>query len=89
MLDFNLIENLYESIRLVDPIEKKVNRVIKTLKVMKADDNCYDFWENNKICENCISCRAYIHNKTYTKIEYNKSGIYITSAVPLNTYNVV
>ncbi len=93
ILDFNFIENLYESIRLVDPIEKKVYKVIKgfnkRFNKVNAYDNCYDFWENNKVCENCISCRAYIHNRTYTKIEYNQSGIYILTAVPLNNYNIV
>ncbi len=88
-LDFNFIENLYESIRMVDPIEKKVYKVIKSAnKVMDADD-CYDFWENNKVCDNCVSCRAYIQNKTFTKIEYNQSSIYIMTAVPLSNYSVV
>lgn len=90
IMDFNFIENMYESIRLVDPIEKKVFKVIKkSSKEMSTEDNCYNFWENNKICDNCVSCRAYIHNKTYTKIEYNQSSIYIMTAVPFNKDNIV
>ena len=90
VLDYNFIENMYESIRLVDPIEKKVFRTIKkSANEMDTDDNCYDFWENNKICENCVSCRAYVHNKTYTKIEYNHASIYIMTAVPFKNDNVV
>ncbi len=89
-LDFNFIENMYESIRLVNPIEKKVYKIIKaSKKVMDTDNNCYDFWGNNKVCENCVTCRAYIHNKTYTKIEYNHSSIYIMTAVPFKNNNVV
>ncbi len=90
ILDFNFIENLYESIRLVDPIEKKVYKVLKSSnKVTKADHNCYDFWENNRVCENCVSCRAHLQNKTFTKIEYNQSSIYIMTAVPMNNYSLV
>lgn len=90
ILDFNFIENLYESIRLVDPTEKKVYKVLKSPnKVTMADNNCFDFWENNKVCENCVTCRAYILNKTFTKIEYNQSSIYIMTAVPLNNYSMV
>ena len=90
ILNFNFIENLYESIHLINPIEKKVYKIIKGYgKLMKVNDNCYDFWQNNKSCENCISMRAYNHNKIYTKIEYNETNIYIMTAVPLNNYNVV
>jgi len=90
ILDFNFIENLYESIRLVNPIEKKVYKIMKgSGNLLKVNDNCYDFWQNNIVCENCISMRAYNQNKIYTKIEYNETNIYIMTAVPLRNYNVV
>ena len=63
----------------------------KNKEVVIDGIHCFDFWGKNKVCDNCISMRAYNDNKTYVKIEYNKDKIYLITAVPhdLNDRRVV
>jgi len=79
-------EKMYEQIRLVDPIIKKVisykNNTVKELAY-----KCFDFWAKNKICDNCISIRAFNENKTFVKVEYTPNEIYIVTAVPVELSN--
>lgn len=90
ILEFNFIESLYESIRLINPIKKEVFKNIKgSNELINADGTCYGFWQNNKVCENCISIRAYNQAKSFTKVEYNEENIYIVTAVPLKQYELV
>lgn len=90
MIDNELVEilqnvdiynRLYEVIRLVDPVKKEVisykNDVIESMPV-----KCFDFWGKDNICENCISIRAFINNKTYVKMEYNNDKSYLVMAIP-------
>ncbi len=83
-LDF--IDNLYDIIRLVDPREKKVYSYFKPEKQISENLSvCYNVWEKDKICENCISMRAYNQNKTFVKIENTNDRIYTVAAAPVNT----
>jgi two-component system, cell cycle response regulator len=91
ILNFNFIESLYECIRLVDPIKKEVFQGIKPVTELGAvvDNTCYSQWRRNKICDNCISIRAYNQDKPFTKIEYNNEDLYVVTAVPLKQHNMV
>lgn len=75
------LEKMYEIIRFVDPVAKKVisykNNIINELEI-----NCFDFWENNEICDNCISIRAYNDNKSYVKLEYSPNKVFLITAIP-------
>ena len=79
-------EKMYEQIRLVDPITKKVisynNNTVNELAV-----KCFDFWAKSKICDNCISIRAFNENKTFVKVEYTPNKIYIVTAIPVELNN--
>lgn len=55
-LDF--FHKMYEEVRIVDPLHKRVVGYHKS-KACKTDEICYDYWENEKICDNCISIRSY------------------------------
>lgn len=75
---FNKISDIT---RIVDPLQKKVVEY-KNENAYIHDVSCFDFWGKNKICDNCISMRAYNDNTTYLKIEYNKDKTYSITAVP-------
>jgi diguanylate cyclase (GGDEF)-like protein len=83
MSRFNILEKAYDFIQLVDPVNKKViklyNNTSKTLI-----HHCYDCWEKNVVCNNCISYRAYWNNKTYVKMDYNQDNIFMVTAVPID-----
>ncbi len=87
--DFNLLESLYDCVRIVNPVEKKVATIIKDFNHPTNDnDACYDLWVKERVCENCISMRANLHHKSFTKVECHASNIFIITAVPVRE-NVV
>ena len=81
-----IFEKMYDQIRFVDPIIKKVLSY-KDNTVNELAVKCFDFWAKNKICDNCISIRAFIENKTFVKVEYTPNEIYIVTAVPVELSN--
>lgn len=80
----NLIffHKMYDAVRLVDPVQKMV---LERRECGTADTSeiCYDYWKNGKICENCISVRAYHDNKSYMKLEQNPEAIMLVTALPV------
>ncbi|AFS77106.1 putative signal transduction GGDEF domain-containing protein [Gottschalkia acidurici 9a] len=81
-----IFENLYEQIRFVDPLRKKV-LIYKDKKINELNSNCYDIWQKNKICINCISMRAYNEKQTFVKIEYTPKKLYMITAMPVELSN--
>ncbi len=81
----DIIRNMYEHIRFVDPVNSKVINVNEKNEIdTEAEEiKCYTFWGNTTVCKNCISMRAYIENKSFVKIEYNPDKIVMTTAVPV------
>lgn len=80
--NLSILENLYDVIRIVDPLTKKTVHYDKT-KIKILDNSCYDFWKSEEYCPNCISMRAYNEADTFVKIEYNKEKIYMIMASPI------
>lgn len=78
----SIFKNIYDMIRIINPNNNKIlstdNNTINT------DTHCYDLWNRNGICENCISKQAYESNETVVKIEYNKNRIFLVMASPIN-----
>lgn len=76
-----VFDKMYEVMRFVDPVLKKVV-IYKNNKVNEHAAQCFDFWGKNKICENCISIRALNENKTFVKIEYTPDKVFMVTAIP-------
>lgn len=77
----SIFKNIYDIIRIVDPIK---NKVISTSgNIIETKGNCYELWNRNEICENCISRKAYESNETLVKIEYNSNKIFLITASPI------
>lgn len=78
----SIFKNIYDMIRIINPNNNKIlstdNNTINT------DTHCYELWDRNGICENCISKQAYESNETVVKIEYNKNRIFLVTASPIN-----
>lgn len=83
-LDF--FEEIYDSIRLVDPTQKKVHSYLKPdiHPVCDREEKCYGLWEKGACCENCISMRVLNQNRSIVKIAYNRTMIYLVTAVPVH-----
>lgn len=73
---------MYDRIRLVDPREKRVLEY-RNCRPVATDESCYDYWKSGKICENCISVRAYRENKSFIKLEQTPQAIMVVTAMPV------
>ncbi|MCE5196867.1 MAG: GGDEF domain-containing protein [Negativicutes bacterium] len=76
-----LFAKISDLTRIVDPLQKTVTEYKDRVAVID-EAHCFDFWDKNKICDNCISMRAFNDNITYTKIEYTRDKTYLITAVP-------
>lgn len=79
-LDF--FQKMYDAVRLIDPINKRVldyraSAFHETLEV------CYQYWGNEKICDNCISVRSYREDKSFVKLEKLSENIILITAIPI------
>lgn len=75
-------KKMYDSVRLVDPINKKVVEYHHCNR-NETGGFCYDYWENGKICDNCISVRAYLYDKCFIKLEQTVTTIMLVTAIPV------
>lgn len=82
----NIHNKIYETTRFVDPMMKKVI-IYKNKNITELDTSCFNFWENNESCKNCISMRSYNENEIFIKIEYSNHKIYMVTAIPVNIEN--
>ena len=78
----SVFKNLYDVVRIVDPIKKSTIIVIDDIEE-EYNGKCYELWRREVFCENCISMRAYISNDTFIKIEYDKEKIILIIATPV------
>lgn len=78
----SILTKIYDIVRIVDPL-KKTARLITTKGIVKQELVCYTFWNQNKICDNCISIRAYNEETTFVKLEFNGKELYMVTAAPL------
>lgn len=81
--NYEILGKAFDLIRLVDPVNKKVLDYHNNMSELTTPD-CFNFWGKSKVCDNCISIRAYNDDRTYIKLEYNEQEIYIVTAIPVN-----
>lgn len=79
----HLIEKMYQSIRIVDPISKRV-LVTKENNLHELNTICYEFWKKQAMCDNCISMRAFNENEATYKIEQLGTRLFMVTAFPLS-----
>jgi two-component system, cell cycle response regulator len=70
----SLFKNLYDNLRIVDPINKKVLYIEGDQ--WQEDQCCYCFLGKDTPCNNCVSMRTYLENETFVKLEYKDNKIF-------------
>lgn len=81
-LDF--FNKMYDVVRLIDPLEKKVLEYRNSgLTAIEGADPCYSYWENGRICDNCISIRAHLENRSFVKMEKKQNSVLLITAMPI------
>jgi two-component system, cell cycle response regulator len=78
-------DHMYQLIRVIDPINKTVvfERDKDELVLNEKFETCYNLWNKNKVCNNCISMRAYNENDVCIKIETTDDKIIMATAIPI------
>lgn len=79
-LDF--FHKMYDIVRLVDPTHKKVIDY-RGSSISETQEVCFDYWGKGKICENCISMRAFQEDKSFVKLEKSEDTIMLVTAIPI------
>lgn len=79
----SIFTNLYDALRIIDPINKKTISV-NDKGEKQLGEICFGFWEKNSFCENCISMRAFLEKDTCVKIEIKEKNPMLIIATPVN-----
>jgi diguanylate cyclase (GGDEF)-like protein len=77
-----VIEKMYQATRLVDPATKRIKELRENF-LCEIESECYKVWTQGRVCQNCISMRAYQDNDTFVKMEHTKNKIYLITSVPV------
>lgn len=77
------LSNLFDVVRIVNPQIKKVVYQNGDEGTIFHSDDCFEFWDTGKECDNCISSKAFAEKKTFTKVEYKGDGVYMVMATPI------
>jgi diguanylate cyclase (GGDEF)-like protein len=80
--NLNIIKSLYDSMRIVDPKNKKVLLYNKGA-FTEGNNTCFDDIGRDEVCVNCISMRSLNNKDTFIKIENINEKIYLITAMPL------
>lgn len=81
-LDF--FHKMYDMVRIIDPIHKSVIEY-RSSGTMQTSETCFAYWGNDRICDNCISMRAYREQKSFMKLEHNPDAVMLVTAVPIDS----
>lgn len=75
------VKDFYDLIRVVDPKNNSVIYEDKNSACGKCA--CYELWQKDKPCSNCISCRSLKENNTFVKIEQANGKIYLATSTTI------
>lgn len=74
------LKKIFRTVRLIDVRECLCIELDENGVLTETPHHCYDIWERNGRCENCISGTAYRKKRQMTKIEFFDSEIYCVIA---------
>lgn len=75
-------DQMYDLIRIVDPIQKKVLRYEDDAWTTEPG-YCYDAYQEGHICKNCVSIRAFQTDRTSIKTQFFKDKLHMVTSVPV------
>ncbi|MDD4711318.1 MAG: diguanylate cyclase [Eubacteriales bacterium] len=85
MIGQGFAEKVFDHIRLVDPVSKKVLAHInnRTKEAVDISQKCHAFFGRSTACENCTSMLAVGRREQVVKVDYADPGIFIALAEPV------
>ncbi len=82
-----IFEKTYDVMRIVDPLKKRVIEV-RDNECLTSDTTCHNYWETGRLCDNCISMRAFHEDDTFFKVEYKNNNVFMITAVPVKVKGI-
>lgn len=76
-----ITENMYDYMRIIDPINKNIIN-LTSYGAIELKGKCFQNFNRNTFCENCISMRAYNENDTYLKVENTLNKVNLVISTP-------
>jgi len=78
------LSNIFDIARVIDPIEMKIISFNKSDEIVIEEyTNCYNTWNKNEVCENCISIKALYSGRRMTKYEFINDEVYHVVVKPI------
>lgn len=78
-----LLEEIYNEIRIVDPLSKDILE-LRNGQLINTHTHCFECWDSQKGCNDCITERAIREGDTIIEMEHNGDKIFMITAVPVS-----
>ena len=82
----NSLFEVFDKARLVDPFQHKIVTIDEDGQLVFNDYMCYQVWNKQSVCKNCISVRALQGTSRMTKFEFVNREIYQVIAKPVEIF---
>lgn len=78
------LQSVFDTVRLIDPTTYEVLDLDEAGVLRHSKQHCAAFWNNEGVCANCISARAYAQKSTLNKLEFTSTDMYFVVSKYLN-----
>lgn len=78
------LQSVFDTVRLIDPTTYEVLDLDEAGVLRHSKQHCAAFWNNEGVCANCISARAYAQKSTLNKLEFTSTDMYFVMSKYLN-----
>ena len=78
------LQSVFDTVRLIDPTTYEVLDLDEACVLRHSKQHCAAFWNNEGVCANCTSARAYAQKSTLNKLEFTSTDMYFVVSKYLN-----
>ena len=78
------LQSVFDTVRLIDPTTYEVLDLNEAGVLRHTKQHCAAFWNNEGVCANCTSARAYAQKSTLNKLEFTSTDMYFVVSKYLN-----
>ena len=78
------LQSVFDIVRLIDPTTYEVLDLDEAGVLRHSKQHCAAFWNNEGVCANCTSARAYAQKSTLNKLEFTSTDMYFVVSKYLN-----
>ena len=82
--NIHCLQSVFDIVRLIDPTTYEVLELDEAGVLRHSKQHCAAFWNNEGVCANCTSARAYAQKSTLNKLEFTSTDMYFVVSKYLN-----